>query len=139
MHISKNIASFDSLHELHDYMKQPGNISYSDWAFSDRLRGGFDKDACVNTLLTGDTACVTHAEKMLGRYDIKIPTDGWALQNEVVGFMPSVPDYLAGSPECMYGMEATHDARQPMSIYVNGACSQGITAEQMQKCRFSTA
>jgi hypothetical protein len=130
MQIGKHIASFDSLREMHDYMQLANT---KDPTQRDAWFGGLSPKQRRQFMLSGDQSCVPQAERMLSKFDIRLPTDGYAMQTDMAGFMPSVPDYIAGAPECMYAMAATHDARQPMSIVVNGSCSEAITHDQLQR------
>ena len=64
--------------------------------------------------------------------DIMMPTSGVQLDLGPIGMMPSVADYLTGSPDCMYMPMDNSGATNPVRVFVSLVSSGGIEAAHLQ-------
>lgn len=95
--------------------------------------GSFDH--CVSTLNKGDASSADKAQKIFDKLllsGIEAPRLK-TLQPSVVGFMPIVPNVIAGVPDCMWKREETDILAEntPVTIYVDVVVSSGITTQEL--------
>lgn len=125
-----NTVAFDSLADLQactrpDLTYLPGDGG--SWF------GHVSGEQAIAMLATGDTACVPEAEKLLGQFDIHLATAGTSLDLSPAGFMPCVPAFIGGEPECMYDLVSCESDTSPLNIIVNPTSSAGIDAATLRK------
>jgi len=98
----------------------------------DKWAGGSWEDA-VRYAREGDLSQVEAAERLVDRLDREIDTDGvrpmW--MPSVVGALPLVPAYLAGTPEAMLARTDVPDARGDMEIWANTTVSNNCSSRDM--------
>ena len=94
---------------------------------------GEDHDESLQRAVNGDTSKVAEAEKLLEKINagIELPSRQW--QTDVVGFFPSVPDYLSGHPECMRRIGDSVSEHTPVKIFVCTTSSAIMDWQKLQK------
>lgn len=125
---------FNSPEELLEFLRgMPRNrVAYpndnDDWA-----GGSFDQ--CLSKLQTGDFASAAKAQQIMDKLETQgIETPKLrTIQQGVVGFMPIVPNVLAGVPECMFTRAQSDIEAEttPVNVYVEVNASSGITTEEL--------
>lgn len=95
--------------------------------------GGQSWETQLTQAARGDTSLVKQAEELLDKIvvDAARPMPMWV--NEVAGAFPSIPDYLAGQPDCMMDMQPQPSERAPIKIYVELTSSGAVDAADMVK------
>lgn len=99
--------------------------------------GGASIASGVKSLKEGDTTNLDAARAILDQIDTSglvsefMPT----LQVSVVGAFPSIPAYLAGSPEQMMHIdyEEMPSPTSPLNVYVETSVSEGVNLDQLLK------
>lgn len=129
----RNTVRFDSMADYRSYLDREQAWLPNDSGSRDEWFGGCGPREAVAMLTTGDSSRVGDAQKMLDKFDIRIETEGQALDVGVAGFTPSVPDFLGGSPESMFCMGEVADNRSPLKILVDPTSSAGINTAQLAK------
>lgn len=81
----------------------------------------------------GDTSHVAEAERLLDKLNLSIETISPQWVPSVAGMIPSVPDYLAGHPECMRTITDCQSEAAPMRIFVCTSSSAGVNWKDLQK------
>lgn len=116
-----------AVNEVHDRPNVKRDCqSHDEWA------GGSWDDA-VRYAVEGDLSQVEAAEKLVDKLDREIDTDGvrpmW--MPSVVGALPLVPAYLAGTPEAMLARTDVPDARGDVEIWANTTVSSNCRSRDM--------
>lgn len=125
-----NTLAFDSLADLKAFTRPAMTHEPSQGGF---WYGGITGEQSVAMLTTGDTACVAEAERMLTQFDLHMATSGRQLDLSPAGFMPCVPVYIGGEPECMYDLVDCESDASPMKIIVNPTSSAGVDADTLRQ------
>lgn len=94
----------------------------------------FDLEAGISAVLNPaeNTALTEQARTMLDKLMLDIPSTRREFVSEVVGAFPNAPAYATGDPECMWLPYASEDEYQPIRIFIQVSCSQGIASDQPQ-------
>lgn len=83
----------------------------------------------------GDLSKVAEAEEIVDKLDSEIDSDGvrpmWA--PSVVGPLPLVPAYLAGTPESMLAKTDVPDSRGDLEIWANTTVSSNCSSRDMMR------
>lgn len=133
----RNFSVFDSFREFADACEKQsrsGRSAYSYRDTDDRWYGGTFADALAFAR-HGDLTYVAEAEKLVGKIDAEIDSDGvrpmWT--PSVVGNFPLVPAYLAGTPEAMLARTDVPDPRGDLEVWVELGCASGVKVSQMRR------
>ena len=123
-----NIKRFDSPEALGAWLKA---IPTSDHENYDVHFGGEYLPQAINILESGDLRYVADAEKVMNKLaDANIMSTGLkTLQADVVGFMPLIPNVLAGLPNCMLARSETEieATNTPLCIYIDTTVSASLS------------
>jgi hypothetical protein len=87
----------------------------------------------IELAISGDTSKVAEAESLLEKVNANIEMPARMWQTDVVGFFPSVPDYLSSHPECMRRIGDSVSEHTPIRIFVNTTSSVGMPWKSLQK------
>lgn len=123
------IKKYDSIPEFVEFAKSRGYQpeSESEWY-------GYATHAKVVSLArSGDDTLVPDAEKLLDMLDANVEIARPEWMPTVAGAYANVPEFLAGTPECMRIMQPVASDYAPVNIYVSTTCSAGIKTETMLK------
>lgn len=126
-----NVMRFNSISDLHSYMTPA--MCYGSTMSEGKWFGNVTSQQACDMLITGDQSQVPAAQTMLDKFDVRIETTGNEMGLSAAGFMPSIPDYLGGAPECMYSMNEVQNNAMPLKVIVDTTSSGGITSEQLSK------
>ena len=127
-----HVRHFDSLPEFgRDCKRVLGERASSteggDWY------GGESFATAIERCETGDERYVSEAERLVEKFrdsvDISLLQPRWVV--EPVGAFPSVPDFLAGQPECMWRRIQEESERAPLTIWACVTSSAGVGAKQL--------
>lgn len=127
-------ARVDSFASMADFVRAVNEVRGADRdsASNDGWAGGSWDDA-VRYALDGDLSQVKTAEELVDSLDSEIETDGtrpiW--MPSVVGALPLVPAYLAGTPEAMLAKTDVPDVRGDVEIWANTTVSSKCSNADM--------
>lgn len=127
--LAYNTIAFDSMADLANFMTEDKTLHPHQ---HDSWYGRLDGAASLAMIRTGDTSCVADAEKLLDQFDIHLASYGSELDVSPAGFMPCVPLYVGGEPECMYDLVACETDAQPIKVLVDPTSSAGITTPTLR-------
>ena len=85
------------------------------------------------TAVNGSQRYVQKAVDLIDRIEASVERDQRVWQRDVVGAYPSVPDFLANDPECMWKREPTSDDNSPIKIWVDLVTSGGIDSNIIER------
>lgn len=93
--------------------------------------GGETFDDAARLARSGDNRLVERARALLGKIapGLEIERPEW--QAAAMGAYPSVPDALAGAPDCMRRLVHVASDRSPVRIYASINSSAGLSADQL--------
>lgn len=125
------LLSFDSLGDfarfadsrVTDYRRENSGSFY----------GGMTWQEAVSSCYSGDLSLVAAAEALLDKIDASVEVERRLWSPSLYGAFPSVPDFLAGAPDCMRRLRPDPSDVSPVNIYVSTTSSAGISAETMLK------
>lgn len=106
---------FDSLDALADYAAGGTyRTSGSDaWA-------GASLGEALKLTRDGDARLVARSDELLGRFEsLALPTSRRQWRNDVSGYIPHVPAYIAGHPTSMRRRERREHEAAPITVYVD--------------------
>lgn len=132
-----NSWHFDSTAEMCDaYMKLVPEIVTN--KFRRERDTGFygaygSLDKLIGRIKHGDAGFAERSRKLLEEFDHEIPSCRSALDYAPAGFAPCVPEYIGGSPECMFTASEVRDNSAPLRIVVNLASSQSIDSKDIER------
>lgn len=107
---------------LRDITRSESRSFFNNTTFSDM------KDNSVR----GVPSLVAESEKFLDKvhFQINASLPVWVLRPE--GAFASVPDYLAGHPDCMMKKVHEHSDRSPVNVYVSISTSARVSAQSIR-------
>lgn len=135
------INSFSNLSEYYNYLKNtPRRKGADDSSESnDRHFTGTDSlDEAYNLMLYGDEELFSEIASKKNKIDItkilgnKINRN--TNFNDIVGFQADVPAFLKGVPTNMINQHPKKISQKVLNIFIDGACSCGMSKEKIQEC-----
>jgi hypothetical protein len=88
---------------------------------------------CLEYARHGDAALVPDAEKLIDKLAVAIDVPEREIISDIVGGWPSVPDFIAGHPDCMRRRAAVESEASPLAIWVIVTASYSVNPEQMTR------
>lgn len=85
----------------------------------------------IRALETGTDEGADLVDKYMNQVMQNLPTFSRQWTQEVAGFLPNVPAYLAGDPASMWNMRTDRSENSPVRIFVNILPSSSNTREQV--------
>ena len=111
-----------------------GNDSRSSCREGNKWTGGLAYDCAVNMTRHGDLSGVAASDKFLSRFEALAPMRGaWRIRDDVIGGVPNVPAFLAGTPLTMRRRERVAVESAPLAVAVDLVSSGGVPAKDLQK------
>lgn len=101
-------------------------------AYAVNREGEYYADS-MTTAVTGSQRYVQKAVDLVDRIEASVERDQQVWQRDVVGAYPSVPDFLANDPECMWRREPTENDNSPIKIWVDLVTSGGIDSHIIER------
>jgi hypothetical protein len=96
--------------------------------------GGMSFDQSLTAVRQGDTSSVAASEAMLSRLeDMVFVSTGYVVRNDVVGFLPDIPSFIAGTPMAMLNRDQVVQDTAPLSVIVDLTSSGGISASDVRQ------
>lgn len=96
--------------------------------------GGVGHEESLRRLTTGDNSLVAESDRLMRALEDQVPlTKRWKNVDDVVGGLPNVPAYLAGTPINMRRRVKLMREDAPISVFVDLTSSAGIDAERLFK------
>lgn len=104
---------------------------FADYCESQETTRSYSANKGITLLRNGDPDMVADAQKIMGKLTAHLPTISQQWEMAIAGAFPSVPDYLANSPENMWYRRYNPDDTAPVTIYVNVLPSGGCSDSQL--------
>jgi len=83
-------------------------------------------------LREGDTRYVAQSEALMEKFEkLTLPTQGRTWHNEVAGFVPNVPAYLAGNPQSMRRRKRVESPTAPITVFVDVFASSSFSQDKI--------
>ena len=96
--------------------------------------GGLAYNSAVEMTRNGDLSGVAASDKFLSRFEALAPMRAaWRVRDDVVGAVPNVPAFIAGTPLTMRRRERVAVESAPLAIAVDLVSSGSIPAKDLQK------
>lgn len=128
---------FRNINEFVSYLDTfgpPTAKDESNWTYDPEWHGSVDYADARQRVLTGDGEL---AKKLRGseNLDIRVPSTGTRrkMQAAVVGFMPHVPNAIAGIPTSMITVREQKISKKVISVYYGVNTSGSVSAENITK------
>lgn len=110
------VKSFESLDALADYAAVPGGYRSSG---GDAWAGGTFAEA-LNWTRNGDASYVARSDALMEKFERReFLTSRREWRNDVAGFVPNVPAYIAGLPQAMRRRPRRLAPAAPITVYVD--------------------
>ena len=87
---------------------------------------------CLEHARHGDTRMVAAAEKLIDQLSLEFEVPNREVISDLAGAWPSVPDFLAGHPDCMRRRAQVESEASPIAIWVCIGVSWNVTPGQMR-------
>ena len=81
----------------------------------------------------GDASLVPNAEKLIDALSVSIDIPEREIIADVAGGWPSVPDFIAGHPDCMRRRIAVESESSPVAIWVLVTASYSVTPAELEQ------
>jgi hypothetical protein len=113
--------------------KLPNDMSYKRNRDNNEWFGGTWEEARRNVEV-GNLDVVPRANKLVDKLigdGIELEASVW--EQSVAGYLPCVPAYLSGAPDCMFVQSKVPSDTAPVRIYASACCSAGVSAKDLEK------
>lgn len=112
----------------------PDNHSRKECKKSNDWTGGVDWADAVHMTRAGDLSRVAPSDKFLAQFETVAPMRAaWRTVDDVVGALPNIPAYLAGTPLTMRRRARVASEQAPLAIVIDIASSGGIDAKRIER------
>ena len=127
------IERFDSIGEFCAALdKLPTEGQYKRNSNNEWCGGTYDE--ARRDVMTGHLDVVPRAnalvDKLVGE-GVELEASVW--EQSVAGYLPCVPAYLSGAPDCMFNQNKVPSETAPVRIYASCCCSAGVDVEDLEK------
>jgi hypothetical protein len=129
------VKQFDSLDTFADYLVASGKTTKSMERGDTDFYGCDFYTAIERACRGGDAQTVERIEALVDEIECEMPTLPMrgTMVPEIVGFIPHIPNYVAGLPDAMLTYSEQPSEAAPLRIAVDVCCSGGVNAESMAK------
>ena len=127
---------FNSIPEFVSFiLKEIGSQKEASESLSGGQEDWYDNETCkvsCTKALIGDQSLVAESEEFLNKmhYETELELPMW--RNDVVGYIPDVPSFLSGNPECMRIRGPEVSDRAPINVYVSLCVSGGVSVQTLK-------
>lgn len=132
--MEKSIVAYTSLRDFHADCPKPGSETGHSMSDREQWSGNQSYKEAHRNLFQGMPDAVKRSDALLEQLEsdgLVLNTTHW--ETDVVGFIPSIPDFLAGSPECMYAPLDIPSDTSPMRVFASVCLSGGFSEEDLEK------
>ena len=105
-----------------------GCTARNDWT------GKTSYESAIDMTRNGDLRGVAASDKFLTRFEALAPMRGaWRVRDDVVGAVPNIPAFIAGTPLTMRRRERVAMETAPLAVAVDLVSSASVSAADLQK------
>ena len=110
------------------------NDSRSNCREGNQWTGGLAYESAVEMTRNGDLGGVAASDNFLSRFEALAPMRAaWRVRDDVVGAVPNIPAFIAGTPLTMRRRERVAVESAPLAVAVDLVSSGSVPAKDLQK------